>query len=89
MIHKKEEKKMLWTYLIHLGSNMWGDRNTRRTTRYFSCEPCYQETMLTDRAVWRKVVDFAAAQGINTLLIDLVLQSEDCILLPGCPDTCR
>ena len=62
---------MLWTYLIHLGSNMWGDRNTRRTTRYFSCEPCYQETMLTDRAVWRKVVDFAAAQGINTLLIDL------------------
>ena len=62
---------MLWTYLIHLGSNMWGEPCSQRKTLHFGSESSYQKTMRTEREVWRKVTDFIAEQGINTLLIDL------------------
>ena len=62
---------MLWSYLIHLGNNMWGDKYPHRTGKPFTGEPTYQTSMRTDRGVWRKVTDFLAAQGVNTLLIDL------------------
>ena len=60
---------MLWTYLIHLGSNMWGEPYSKRKTLHFGSESSYQKTMRTEREVWRKVTDFIAEQGINTLLI--------------------
>ena len=62
---------MLWSYLIHLGTNMWDDEYARRTTPPYTGESVYRRVLQTDRAVWRQVTDFIAAQGVNTLLIDL------------------
>ncbi len=62
---------MIWAYLIHLGSDMWGDRQTVSRTPFYHTDSLYQETMLTDRDVWRKTTDFMAGQGVNTLVIDL------------------
>ena len=55
----------MWTYLIHLSTNMWGDPGS-----HFKLKPYYPE-FHTDEAVWRKVIDFLPEQGFNTLLIDV------------------
>jgi hypothetical protein len=56
---------MMWAYLIHLGTNMWGDQGSTS-----EISP-YHEKLETDDEIWREVVDFLPSQGINTLLIDL------------------
>ncbi len=63
-----------WCYFIQLGSNMWRDKwskpdfrgpvQTQVTGQYF-------DTMQTDRAVWRRVIDFLPSCGINTVVIDI------------------
>lgn len=70
-------KEMMWAYLIHLGSNMWndavgpdpvvsfGEGTLRRQL------PVYHQEMLAEREIWRNTVDFAAVEGVNTLVIDL------------------
>ncbi len=56
---------MMWAYLIHLSTNMWGDPwSTNRCSGYYG-------HMHTDETVWRNVIDFLPSQGINTLLIDV------------------
>ena len=62
---------MLWSYLIHLGSNMWDDEQATRTTPPYTGEPIYRPRLLCDGQTWREVTDFIAAQGLNALIIDL------------------
>lgn len=58
-------QQKMWTYLIHLSTNMWGDRGSPYILKPFHAE------FYTDETVWRKVIDFLPAQGYNTLLIDV------------------
>ena len=60
---------MIWAYLIYLGSNMWFDWDNHIAMGYN--EPKYHETMFTQKSAWRKIVKFAAQNGVNTLLIDM------------------
>ncbi|MBQ9784482.1 MAG: family 20 glycosylhydrolase [Clostridia bacterium] len=64
----------IWAYFIQLGHNMWrepcslmehrGPAICQATGRYFP-------EMITDRKVWRDVVDFLPSCGFNTLMIDV------------------
>ncbi|MBO4322368.1 MAG: Tat pathway signal protein [Clostridia bacterium] len=59
--------RQLFGYLIHLGTNMWGDPDSGLKNRY---APYYPELPTSDE-VWKTTVDFLPSQGINTLLIDI------------------
>lgn len=56
--------KMMWSYLIHLSQNMWGDPGSQWLSQY-------QPELTTDDMTWRAVVDFLPSQGFNTILIDV------------------
>ncbi len=72
---------MMWTYLIHLSTNMWGDANSNE--RYAP----YYPTVITDGEVWRETIDFLPSHGFNTVLIDLgdavQYESHPEIAIPG------
>lgn len=57
--------EMIWAYLIHLSTNMWGDPGSHE--KYSR----YESRLITDEDVWNKVVAFLPACGINTLVIDV------------------
>ena len=61
----------IWAFLIHLGSNMWAKKGTTWGRKIHPEDFGYKEEMFCDKEVWKKVVDFLPAQGINTLVIDL------------------
>ena len=64
----------IWGYFIHLGTNMWRDTWSlveHRGPHICQATARWQETMITDRAVWRDVVDYLPSCGINTLVIDV------------------
>ena len=61
----------IWAFLIHLGSNMWAKKGTTWGRKIHPEDFCYKDEMYCDKEVWRKVVDFLPAQGINTLVIDI------------------
>ena len=54
---------MIWSILLHLGQNMWGDSPTSYTPPVdkFSC----------DEALWNEVTEVAAKSGLNQVVIDL------------------
>ncbi|MBR6765258.1 MAG: family 20 glycosylhydrolase, partial [Clostridia bacterium] len=57
---------MKWTYLIHLGVNMWkGPKGDTGPLGF------YADKMITEHSAWREIIDFIAAQGVNTLIIDV------------------
>ncbi len=79
----------MWAYMIYLGSNMW---TKKETVKPYWVEPrlpecCYQEKMLTEKEIWRKVTDFLPGCGFNTLLIDIgegvKLESYPQLAIPG------
>lgn len=57
--------EMMWAYLIHLSTNMWGDPG--------SAEPFsrYEENLITEDSAWEKITSYLPECGINTLLIDI------------------
>lgn len=59
------KKDLMWSYLIHLGANMWSDGPGQRYDA-----PLF-EKLCTEDDVWKKVVDYLPSQGINTLVIDI------------------
>ncbi len=64
----------IWGYFIHLGNNMW--RDTWSNVEHRGPHICqatarWQTKVITDRAVWRDVVDFLPSCGVNTLVIDM------------------
>ena len=58
---------MMWSYLIHLSHNMWGDHTTIGPQKRFS--PTLAGHLEED--TWKQVIDYLPAQGINTVLIDV------------------
>ena len=64
-------QEKMWAYLIHLGSNMWGDRYAQNPAVPFPAIPKYREELLAQKDVWTKVTNFLAEAGLNTLVIDL------------------
>lgn len=66
--------KRIWSYTIQLGFNMWRDETSApENDGEFQCQSTghYQNTLLTDRATWRRVVDQLPEFHINLLVIDL------------------
>ncbi len=59
------QSNMIWAYLIHLSSNMWGDPDSNeKYSRYHS-------HLITSDSIWQQVTSFLPSRGINTLVIDL------------------
>ena len=63
-----EKKDLIWGYLIHLGFNMWCDRET---TEFVGPHWCAKPFLRCDRTLWRELVDRMAEAGVNLLVIDL------------------
>lgn len=64
----------IWSYTIQLGNNMWRDSDSPpENSGPFQCQSTghYHAEMLTDREVWRRVVDQLPSFGITMLVIDL------------------
>ena len=61
----------IWAYLIHLGCNMWYDKDSVFPSLGEKYQPEYRDYLLTDEKTWDEVVRFLPTQGINTLVIDL------------------
>jgi hypothetical protein len=57
---------LIWAYLVHLGVNYWkrADGDPGELSKFYHELP-------TEDDAWRETVDFIAAQGFNTLIIDL------------------
>ena len=72
---------MIWGYLIHLSSNMWGD--TEDSNAY----DVYRPELATEDDVWQQTVNFLPSQGFNTLVIDvgdgIQYESHPEISIPG------
>ena len=64
----------IWAYFIQLGHNMWREECSPIESRGPAiCQATgrYCPEMITDRKVWREVVDFLPSCGFNTLVIDI------------------
>lgn len=59
-----DKKKMMWVYMLQLGTNMFGDDPTNQ---YYP----YNPGIMIDEKVWRQTIDFLPAQGFNTVLVDV------------------
>lgn len=72
---------MIWGYLIHLSSNMWGDSEDS------NAYDVYRPVLATEDDVWKQTVDFLPDQGFNTLVIDvgdgIQYESHPEISIPG------
>ena len=63
---------MIWAYLIHLGYNMWSDRDTPEWTQwsrlpYFAARPFLR----CHTPLWRDLLKRMAGAGVNMVVIDL------------------
>ncbi len=77
---------MMWGYLMHLATNMWGDRPPP-SGREPSPSQDYMDHMVFDESVWRTVTNRLAAAGVTAVVLDLgdavAWQSHPEIALPG------
>lgn len=62
---------MIWSYLIHLGSNMWFDEGSVPGYIPHTDMPEYRDHLLCDMDVWREVTSKLPEMGVNTLVIDV------------------
>jgi len=64
----RSDAAMMWGLLLHLGYNMWCDRDVSdRGVEHITARPYLR----CDRDLWEDLTARAAAAGINTLVIDL------------------
>lgn len=65
--------KMMWAYLIHLGMNMWQDKDTVFPPNHIPSigDPRYSEKLRCDRKTWTDVIDHLPQAGIDTVVIDI------------------
>jgi hypothetical protein len=61
------KKEIMWAYLIHLGLNMWCDRDAPEAGEY-SCAKPY---LRFEDAFWKDLVEKMKAEGVNVVVIDL------------------
>lgn len=63
---------MMWAYLIHLGANMWSDRDEPRPgEKPLPGVNFRAQTLICDKDVWDQVTDELATGGFTHLVIDL------------------
>jgi hypothetical protein len=68
MTAKPEQDELIWAYLLHLGYNMWCDREIPGTTReYWTAKPYLR----CEIGFWHELIDRMATAGINMVVIDL------------------
>lgn len=60
-------EERIWGYLLHLGYNMWADRDAERELTYYTARPYLQ----CDDAVWNDLLPKLAEAGANMVVIDL------------------
>ncbi|NLM78228.1 MAG: Tat pathway signal protein [Ruminococcaceae bacterium] len=58
---------LMWAYLIHLGYNMWQEKDAPNGREYINAS----ETLRFDKPVWDEVMSRLAAAGATTVVIDL------------------
>lgn len=63
----KVKNDFMWAYLMHLGLNMWCDRNTPDVEEFVRAE----SFLRFDDAFWKELVAKMKAEGVNTVVIDL------------------
>lgn len=66
-----KDQKMMWGFMLHLGTNMWGRKGQKWPWDQEDQEKMYHDELYCDKEVWRKITDFLPQCGINTLLIDV------------------
>ncbi len=66
-------KELMWAYLIHLGENMWNDREDISDTHWGTWEdsPKFRNHLICEDDIWDSVVEKLPQFGINTLVIDV------------------
>lgn len=64
---KIEKTEMLWTYLIHLGYNMWREKDAEKTLEYVNAS----DVLLLDKPTWDEILEHMTTSCINTVIIDL------------------
>lgn len=64
-----EDEPMIKAFMIYLGTNMWNESDCLK--RFNKNDPKYYTSLYTSRSAWRKVTDYIASLGFNTLLIDI------------------
>lgn len=68
MAKPAKRKEMLWAYLIHLGYNMWSDREAPEWgLSHVSAKPYLR----CDPEIWKEAIDSLAQAGANMVVIDL------------------
>lgn len=66
-VHNPDDR-MMWGLLLHLGYNMWCDREVAEWgVEHITAQPYLR----CDRGLWEELTARAAAAGLNTLVIDL------------------
>lgn len=59
--------EMIWGYLLHLGYNMWREKDAQKTAEYCNAS----EVLRLDKEIWDELLEQMAASGLNTVVIDL------------------
>ncbi len=68
MPKQSENPSMIWAYLLHLGYNMWSDReNPGVGDGHFGCRPYLR----CDKSLWDDVLKKMVDSGVNMVVIDL------------------
>jgi hypothetical protein len=61
------KNKMIWSYLLHLGYNMWSDRDVPEWSPYVAAKPYLR----CDKPLWDDVLNKLVEIGANQVIIDL------------------
>lgn len=61
---------MLWAYLVHLGYNMWCDRESPEWIEYEE-HSIYKPYLRFDESLWNDLLDEMARVGVNMVVLDL------------------
>ncbi len=65
---ERERDGLIWAYLLHLGYNMWCDREVPGSKReYWSAKPYLR----CETDLWNDLIDTMAGAGVNMVVIDL------------------
>ncbi|HRU24457.1 MAG TPA: Tat pathway signal protein [Candidatus Latescibacteria bacterium] len=61
-------KPLIWAQLVHLGYNMWADREAPEWNIEYTAA---QQTMRFDMSLWDDLMKYFTEVGVNTVVIDL------------------
>ena len=83
-----EKTEMMWSILLHLGTNMWRKKRDNETYyKDYEDDFVYRDHMHCDRDVWKKITEFLPECGINTVIVDIgdgvILDSHPEIAISG------